>query len=233
MTLVQTGQKKKRIKNTGIPKTLYDEIRSYSWQQLENFLQNLSKNKNIITKQQEKGCDAFVRIPNILLEKNITCEKDRIIFILTVHYFNYGQSNKLLKFTAFQLDELLWTTEDIEPTVLAKEINGNYDIINVKYVRPFFRITPAIEENIDKSQNEEIKIKKEKSTTNKDKDIKQDNNKISKYINLKLLKAIQFDFKSMAMGNSMTYDSYVELSKPIMKIEEENEEDDIWKDILS
>lgn len=233
MTLVQTGQKKKRIKNIGISKTVYDKIRAYDYKQLENFLTNLHNSGDMIKTKQEKGCKSFVRIPEILLSKPITNENDRIIFILSIHFFNYGQSNKLLKLDGEDMAELLWFSENAEPTKLAKEINGNYDIINVKYVRPFFRITPAIEENIDKSQNEEIKIKKEKSTTNKDKDIKQDNNKISKYINLKLLKAIQFDFKSMAMGNSMTYDSYVELSKAIMKIEEENEEDDIWKDILS
>lgn len=185
-----------------IPLEIYNKIKSYDLSKLNNFICHLKNSEDIKP--------PFLKIPKILC-KNINNEKDRIVFILSIHYYNYGQANKLLKLDGEDMAELLWFVEKVEPTKLAKKINGNYDIINIKYVRPFFRITPAIKENIEKNE--------EKLTCTK-----QNNNynyKIPKYINLKLLKDIQSDFKSIAMDNSINYDSYVELCKVIEKIEKD------------
>lgn len=130
---------KKTITNVGVPKEVYEELKKMSCEEICDFLDE--KLLDYILQRQKKGCKHFVRIPNILLDSELNNDIDRLIFLISIHFFNYGNRYNKLTFGIQDIERLF--NFRIPVKELKSLIEGNHILVNIEYRRPYFIITPS------------------------------------------------------------------------------------------
>lgn len=131
---------KKKITNVGVSKSVYESLKKMSYEEINDFIDN-DLERCMFKENQEKGCEHFVRIPEMILEDYLESDVDKLIFLMSIHLFNYGNRHNKLKFTKTSIEDNFNVSMPVRE--LASLIQGQHLFINVEYKRPFFFITSS------------------------------------------------------------------------------------------
>lgn len=117
-----------------IPLKLYNEIRTYTLDELNNFISQLKNSQDIKP--------PFIKIPKELCKNIIKNDMDKYVYVLTIHLFNYGKLHKLIRLNPIKFCDLFWLNEeDYDIEEMPKKLCGKYEFIKIEYHKPDFIIT--------------------------------------------------------------------------------------------
>lgn len=117
-----------------IPLEIYNKIKIYNLNELNNFISNLKNSEDIKP--------PFIKIPKDIC-KPITNDIDKIIFIITIHFTNYCKLHNILRLTPNKFRDLFWLDDDYDVVSLFKTICIKSDFIKIEYNKPELIITRA------------------------------------------------------------------------------------------
>ena len=137
---VETAVKTKTLTNIGIPREIYNSLLSKSYDELNDFIDDDIYDV-ALQERQEKGCSNFVRIPKLLLEKELKSEEDKLIFFMSIHFFNYRNRYNKISMSNSDIKNKFFVDRKIKE--LKNSIVGSHDIIDIQYVRPCIILTPS------------------------------------------------------------------------------------------
>lgn len=233
---------KKTITNVGVPKEVYEELKKMSCEEICDFLDE--KLLDYILKRQKKGCKHFVRIPNVLLDGELNNDIDRLIFLISIHFFNYGNRYNKLTFGIQDIERLF--NFRIPVKELKALIEGDHVLINIEYKRPYFVVTPSknppFQTEDDNKQShvetqefkqEELKNVSLEFTSSCNDMVIDDNTALSKdyYANVSLrdmwgdvdkLMRYQFELGVSLGGDYFINDTYKKVQKRIIELKHKN-----------
>lgn len=119
-------------------KELYNVWSKMTYDELNDFIHNNELPYRIHNNRK----DRVFNIPFNLNEVQLNNEIDKLIFLMSIHWFNNNSKGYNI-ITISDMRKYFNLSQDIPLKRLAEEIHGVYELIKIEYTRPFFKVSAS------------------------------------------------------------------------------------------